>query len=148
MKKILLAIGLLSAASLHAESGALFRPGDTITLKFSMKHDGLDGPYTVDGHGEIRLPLVGSIAVKWLNGDQLARAIEAKYLEAKIYSRLEVAVTWSDTRFISIPNPDGPGTTRVPLSSPMAPAPRPGDFYTPREKQQFPALDSQAKSAD
>lgn len=148
MKTTLIAISLLSAVSLHAGSGASFLPGDTIMLKFSMKHDNLDGPYAVDRRGEIRLPFVGSIGVQGLDGDQLARAIEKKYLEAKIYSRLDVVVIRSDARFISIPNPDGPGTIRVPLSSPVEAAPHPGDFYTPGEKHRLPGIDPQAKSGN
>lgn len=143
-----MAMTLLSAISLRAESGGSFRPGDTLVLKFSMQHDDPDGPYTVDRQGEIRLPFVGSIAVAGLDRERLARAIVAKYLEAKIYSRLEVAVTPSSDRFITIPNPDAPGTIRVPLSSPQDPAKPPGDFFIPREKQRSFGIDPQVKAGE
>jgi len=69
-----MAMTLLSAISLRAESGGSFRPGDTVILEFSMKHDDLDGPYTVNRQGEIRLPFVGSMAVAGPDRKRLARA--------------------------------------------------------------------------
>lgn len=58
----------------------------------------VDGRYVVGESGTIRLPLADvAVHAAGLNGEQLARKIEAAYREAEIYVRPTIVVVMGDT---------------------------------------------------
>jgi protein involved in polysaccharide export with SLBB domain len=129
---------LLSVSCLFGQPESVLRPGDTVTLVFSIKEDDLDGTYSVSRDGYLNLPFVGKVSVEGIPLNDVRDVIRKKYIDGQIYTRLSVAAFKNPIKFISIPNPSGEGTIRVIAPEPGKPV---GDFFSPEEKKKLFKID-------
>ena len=91
---IVLAFGLLPA-------GAEIKVGDNLKIYLkgvpAPEKAKVDGAYVVGKSGSIRIPLADvSVSAAGLNGEQLARKIEAVFREAQIYTKPTIEVVTND----------------------------------------------------
>lgn len=140
---LILAILLMFGSSLPAAESEALHVGDFLLLTFNQDKPVLDGCYTVGKNGTINLPYIGEISVTGKNPATAQKIIVDTYLARKIFTRLELQLAKSPTQFMTIPNPHGPGTIRVPLSEDyfrQHKNPK-GDFYSPDEKRKLFKID-------
>lgn len=81
--------------------GAEIRVGDNLQLILkgvpAAEKAKVDGAYVVGASGSIRIPLADvSVRAVGLNGEQLARKIEAVFREAQIYTKPTIEVVTND----------------------------------------------------
>lgn len=85
---------------------AIMRSGDTFELRIGgvppSESGAFNNTYTIDGDGNLNLPLLGKLNVSGMNPDQIQTVIERAYKSRDIYTHPTITLVNSQARFISV----------------------------------------------
>jgi protein involved in polysaccharide export with SLBB domain len=107
MKRILIPLVAILAATRAICQDVLLRPGDQIELRLGgvppQEIEQISGQYQVDGQGFLNLPHIGKVRAAGLAQDELQNAIEAVYRSEHIYTHPTITINVpTQARFVNV----------------------------------------------
>ena len=105
---LLLALFVLLTPALRAANDSVLRAGDVFEIRLAgmpvdVVPEFANLQCTVGPEGLVNIPLIGKMRAVGLNSSQLADAIEAKFMAAKIFTRPTVMINVAQgARFVSV----------------------------------------------
>ncbi len=115
-------LGLWSCPT-AARADVLMRSGDSFDLRLGGvpgdEASAFNNTYTIDGDGNLNLPLLGKLNVSGMTPARIQSTIEQAYVSRQIYTHPTITLVSSQARFVNVQGDGVKAPQRVPYTSDM-----------------------------